>query len=58
MIVEALAAAPESIVVCSDWPHPIAEAHSYNGIPAVLHHPGLSEAQKQALLIDNPTRFL
>jgi predicted TIM-barrel fold metal-dependent hydrolase len=58
MIAEALAAAPESIVVCSDWPHPIAEEHSYNGIPAVLHHRKLNEAQKQALLIDNPTRFL
>ncbi len=58
MIAEALETEPESIVVCSDWPHPIAEEHSANGIPAVLENPTLTAAQKQALLVDNPRRVL
>lgn len=58
MIPEAMAAAPESIVICSDWPHPIAEAHSYKGIAGVLDHGELTDAQKQALLVGNPARFL
>ncbi|MDE8654514.1 amidohydrolase family protein [Novosphingobium album (ex Liu et al. 2023)] len=58
MIAEAMAAAPESIVICSDWPHPIAEEAAANGIQAIETRDELTAAQKQALLVGNAQRFL
>jgi predicted TIM-barrel fold metal-dependent hydrolase len=58
MIPEAMEAAPESIVVCSDWPHPIAEEHSDKGLAGIMKHNDLTDGQKNALLIENPLRFL
>jgi predicted TIM-barrel fold metal-dependent hydrolase len=58
MLAEALQFAPDSIVVCSDWPHPIAQEHSYEGLRGVASNPGFSEEAKRRLLIENPRRFL
>jgi uncharacterized protein len=56
MIAEVLAVAPESIVVCSDWPHPISAEHSYKGLPGMEQI--LSPDAVRSVLIDNPARFL
>ena len=58
MIPDALAAAPQSVAISSDWPHPIADEHSAKGIGGIMDHKDLTDVQKRALLIDNPTRFL
>jgi predicted TIM-barrel fold metal-dependent hydrolase len=58
MIKEALDYAPESIVVISDWPHPIAAEHSEGGLELIANSKGFTARQKKALLIDNPMRFL
>ena len=58
MIPEVYAAYPESVVVISDWPHPIASEQSAQGLAAIAKHPGLSEEAKRKVLIDNPKRFL
>ena len=41
MMTEALDAAPESIVLCTDWPHAIAEVHSGSGLAGVGERNGL-----------------
>ena len=58
MIPEVYAAYPESVVVISDWPHPIASEQSAMGLAAIAKHPGLSDEAKRKVLIDNPSRFL
>ena len=57
MIPEALAVAPDSIVVCSDWPHPIAEAHSGRGL-SLANNPDITPEITRRVLVDNPQRFL
>jgi predicted TIM-barrel fold metal-dependent hydrolase len=58
IIREALAAAPQSILVASDWPHPIASVHAKTGLDYVSQRDDLSTAEKDALLLINPKRFL
>ena len=58
MIPDALKTAPDSIVVISDWPHPIAAEYSEAGLRGLEKHPDLSTEQKRKLLTVNPARFL
>ena len=58
MIPEVYAQYPDSVVVISDWPHPIASEQSAQGLAAVARHAGLNDEAKRRVLIDNPTRFL
>ena len=58
MLADAYKAAPESIVVCSDWPHPIATEHSAKGLPGVFRNPEVTPEMGRAMLVDTPARFL
>ena len=50
--------APDSIVVISDWPHPLAGEYSKKGLAAIEHNERLNAADRRKLLVDNPVRFL
>jgi len=58
MIPEAMGVAPDSIVVISDWPHPLAGQYSQKGLAAIEHNPRIDPASRHKLLVDNPRRFL
>ena len=58
LIAEAYKAAPESILVISDYPHPIAAEKGADGVRGIEKNPTLTPAMVRALLIDNPARFL
>ena len=58
MIAEAYAVAPESIVVITDWPHPIAAEQAENGFATIENSTLLSAEAKYALVKGNPLRFL
>jgi len=60
MIAEAVAAAPESIVVCTDYPHPIASVHGgvAGGLGDLAKNPTLNDTIAKHMLVDNPLRFV
>ena len=58
MIPEAIAAAPDSIVVCSDWPHPVSDEYAKDGLRSLERHSHLTPESRRRLLTSNPTRFI
>jgi predicted TIM-barrel fold metal-dependent hydrolase len=57
MIHEALQAAPNSIVLSSDWPHGIQKVHNTDGIFSVRNRTDLTDEDRDALLRHNPARL-
>jgi predicted TIM-barrel fold metal-dependent hydrolase len=58
MVPEAIAAARESILVCSDWPHPVQSAYAVGGLEAFNMREDVSPTDRHKALISNPSRFL
>lgn len=58
MIAEAVEVAPQSIVVCTDYPHPIAKVHGIDqGLSGIEKDPAL-KSRARSLLVDNALRFM
>lgn len=59
MIREAYEVAPESITVCTDYPHPVASVYGIpNGLPGVAENSTLTANIARKILVENPQRFI
>jgi len=59
MIRDAYDAAPESITVCTDYPHPVASVYGIaKGLPGVASDPTLNADIARRILVDNARRFI
>jgi len=59
MIREAYDVAPDSITICTDYPHPVASVYGQaKGLPGVAQNKTLTPQIAHRILYDNPMRFM